>query len=129
MSSQFCAMGAAHPTRRVTHPRGFPGQASMANPLLSARPTPPKDQISAVCWHIMKRTTVKIPDELDRRLRQEAERRGTTISEVTREALEAKLGVGRPLLMAAAGSFDSGRSDLSERVEEILTSEAEQFRS
>lgn len=77
----------------------------------------------------MKRTTVKIPDELDRRLRQEAQRRGTTISEVTREALEARLGAGRPLLMAAAGSFRSGRDDLSERVEEILAAEAEQFRS
>ncbi len=77
----------------------------------------------------MKRTTVKIPDELDRRLRQEAERRGVTISELTREALEAKLGVGRPLLMAAAGSFRSGRSDLGSRAEEILTAEAQRFRS
>jgi hypothetical protein len=77
----------------------------------------------------MKRTTVKIPDELDRRLRQEAERRGITISELTREALEAKLGTRRPLLRAAAGSFQSGRGDLSERVEEILAGEAGEFRS
>ena len=77
----------------------------------------------------MKRTTVKIPDELDRRLRQEAERRGCTISEITREALAAKLGVKRPLLEAAFGSFNSGEGDLSVRVEEILAAEAEQFRS
>jgi Arc/MetJ-type ribon-helix-helix transcriptional regulator len=77
----------------------------------------------------VKRTTVKIPDELDRRMRQEARRRGVTISEVTREALEAHLGAGRPLLMGAAGSFRSGRSDLSARAEEILAAEAEQFRS
>jgi Ribbon-helix-helix protein, copG family len=77
----------------------------------------------------MKRTTVKIPDELDRRLRHEAEKRGITISEVTREALEAKLGVGRPILLGAAGSLRSGQGDLAERVEEILAEEAEQFRS
>lgn len=77
----------------------------------------------------MKRTTVKIPDELDVRLRQEAKRRGSTISEVTRQALEAHLGTGRPFLAAATGSFRSGRSDLSDRVEEILAAEAEQFRS
>jgi predicted DNA-binding protein len=69
----------------------------------------------------MKRTTVKIPDELDRRLRHEAERRGETISQIVREALEAKLGSRRPLLMAAAGSSRSGRSDsVAERVEELL---------
>jgi predicted transcriptional regulator len=36
----------------------------------------------------MKRITVKIPDELDARLRHEAERRGTTISDIIRQALE-----------------------------------------
>jgi hypothetical protein len=70
----------------------------------------------------VKRTTVKIPDSLDARLRHEAERRGTTISEVTREALEAHLvGPGRRL--GAAGAGRSGRDDVSERVEEILAAE------
>ncbi len=78
----------------------------------------------------MKRTTVKIPDELDRRLRQEAQKLDTTISQITREALEARLGGSRrPMLMAAAGSFNSGEGDLARRVEEILAAEAEQFRS
>ena len=77
----------------------------------------------------MKRTTVKIPDELDARLRREAARRGTTISELTREALQAHLGDGRAALRRAAGSFQSGQGDLSERIEEILAAEAEQFRS
>ena len=36
------------------------------------------------------RTTVKIPEELDERLRHEAKRRGSTISDVTRSALEAQ---------------------------------------
>ena len=39
----------------------------------------------------MQRTTVKLPDELDARLRHEAKRRGTTVSELTREAIEAIL--------------------------------------
>ena len=68
----------------------------------------------------MKRTTVKLPDQLDARLRLEAKRRGITISELTREAIDAHLGAhdGRPLF--AAGSGRSGRSDISERIEEIL---------
>jgi predicted transcriptional regulator len=72
----------------------------------------------------MKRTTVKLPDELDARLRHEAQRRGTTVSELTREAIEAHLGGGRGrrrLLAASAGG--SGHSDISERIEEILADE------
>src|ERR687897_718424 len=37
----------------------------------------------------MKRTTVKVPDDLDARLRHETELRGTTVSEITREALDS----------------------------------------
>ncbi len=85
----------------------------------------------------MKRTTVKIPDDLDRRLRQEAERRGTTISEITREALGVHLGVGRPILMSLAGSLGGGERGAAERLEEILATdipakldaEAREFRS
>lgn len=72
----------------------------------------------------MKRTTVKIPDALDARLRHEAQQRNATISEISREALEAYLGEangGRTL--RAAGVGHSGRSDISERIEEILAAE------
>lgn len=70
----------------------------------------------------MKRTTIKLPDELDLRLRHEARRRGTTISEVTRQAIIDLLGgEKRTLLAAAAGR--SGRSDISERIEQILRQE------
>lgn len=70
----------------------------------------------------MKRTTIKLPDELDLRLRHEARRRGATISEVTREAIIEHLGGSqRELLAAAAGR--SGRHDVSERIEEILREE------
>jgi hypothetical protein len=72
----------------------------------------------------MKRTTVKIPDSLDARLRHEAERRGVTISAVSREALEAYLvGSPGPRRLGAAGAGRSGEDDVSERIEEILAAE------
>lgn len=72
----------------------------------------------------MKRTTVKLPDHLDALLRHEAQRRGLTISELTREAIAHHLGTsGGRRQLGAAGSGRSGRDDVSERIEEILTSE------
>ena len=74
----------------------------------------------------MRRTTVKLPDDLDARLRHEARRRGVTVSQLTREAIEALLEASpdrRRLLAAGAGA--SGRSDISERIEELLAHEVE----
>jgi predicted transcriptional regulator len=72
----------------------------------------------------MRRTTVKIPDALDARLRHEAERRGVTISEITREALEAYLvGSADRHRLGAAKAGRSGVTDVSERIEEILAAE------
>jgi hypothetical protein len=72
----------------------------------------------------MKRTTLKIPAALDARLRHEAERRGVTISEVSREALEAYLiGPSGRRRLGAAKAGQSGRTDVSERIEEILAAE------
>ena len=71
----------------------------------------------------MKRTTVKLPDDLDARLRHEARRRGVTIADVTRTALEEHLDVGRRRRLGARGASQSGRSDISERIEEIIASE------
>ncbi|HEX2039303.1 MAG TPA: CopG family transcriptional regulator [Acidimicrobiales bacterium] len=69
----------------------------------------------------MRRTTVKLPDDLDARLRHEAERRGTTVSELTREAIQAHLSGGRKRRrLLAAGAGASGHSEISERIEEIL---------
>jgi len=72
----------------------------------------------------LRRTTLKTPDALDARLRHEAERRGMSISAVSREALEAYFGEprGRRSLPAAAAGR-SGRTDISERIEEILAAE------
>ncbi len=71
----------------------------------------------------MKRTTIKLPDELDSRLRQEAQRRKLTVSEVTREAIAAHLGWGEGRRLLAAKAGRSGRADVSERIEEILGAE------
>lgn len=77
----------------------------------------------------MRRTTVKLPDDLDARLRHEAERRGTTVSNLTREAIEAHLSGGRKRRrLLATGAGASGRSDISERIEEILAAEVVQSR-
>lgn len=69
----------------------------------------------------MVRTVIKLPEEIDARLRDEAQRRKITISELMREAIESHLGLQRRFGAAAAGH--SGHSDVSERIEEILADE------
>jgi predicted DNA-binding protein len=73
----------------------------------------------------MKRTTIQLSDDLDARLRHEAQRRGTTIAELTRTAIEAHLEADpdRPL-RAPASAGRSGQSNISERIEEIIAAEA-----
>jgi predicted DNA-binding protein len=72
----------------------------------------------------VRRTTVKLPDDLDARLRYEAQRRGSTIAEITRTALEEHLGTSKRRRLGAAAAGRSGRSDISERIEEIIRAEA-----
>ena len=72
----------------------------------------------------MKRSTVKLPDEIDARLRHEASRRGSTIAEVTREAIEAHLGGGGRRRLIAAKAGRSGRSATARRIQEIIRREA-----
>jgi hypothetical protein len=76
----------------------------------------------------MRRTTVKLTDDLDARLRYEAQRRGSTIADVTRTALEEHLGTGQRRRLDAAGAGRSGHSDISERIEEILRTEVDSSR-
>jgi predicted transcriptional regulator len=82
----------------------------------------------------MKRTTVKLPDDLDARLRHEAQRRGMTVSELTREAIAAHLGIdasapgsGRRRFFSTAAGHDGGHERVSERVEEIIRAEVDHF--
>jgi plasmid stability protein len=71
----------------------------------------------------MRRTTVKLPDDLDTQLRHEAQRQGVTIAEITRAALIAHLGAGKRRRLGASAAGRSGRSNISERVEEIISAE------
>ena len=71
----------------------------------------------------MVRTTVKLPEELDARLRFEAQRRRITISALTREAIESHLRPRPRRRLGAAAAGRSGRADVSERIEEILARE------
>jgi predicted DNA-binding protein len=73
-----------------------------------------------VCWHTMKRTTVKLPEDLDAKLRAEADRRGMTVSELTREAIETHLNGGRRRILRSAGAGRSERGDIASRADEIF---------
>ncbi len=69
----------------------------------------------------MKRTTIMLPDELDGRLRLEARRRGVSIADVARAAIERDLpqpaGSGHLAFFAIGeGSPD----DASERVDQFV---------
>jgi len=76
----------------------------------------------------MKRTTVKLPDDLDARLRHEAARRQSTVAEVTREAIEIHLGSGARRKLIAAKADRSGSRDTARRIEEIIRREARRSR-
>lgn len=78
-----------------------------------------------ICWHMMKRTTILLPGDVDARLRHEAGRRGTTISELTREAILVHLGLDSGPRLRAANAGHSGQKDVSERIEEILRQEVD----
>jgi hypothetical protein len=71
--------------------------------------------------HFMKRTTVMFPEEVDRRLRLEARRRGVPVAEVVREAVERHLPPaepGQPLSFFGVG--EGGPADASERVDDYV---------
>lgn len=74
----------------------------------------------------MKRTTIKISEELDTKLRHIAAQRNGTLSEVIREALELYANGeppgGRRLLFVGAGASGDG-SGIASRIEEILAEE------
>jgi plasmid stability protein len=64
---------------------------------------------------------VELTDDLDARLRQEAARRQTTVSQLTREAIETALGGAGRRRFGAAKAGGSGQTDISERIEQILS--------
>lgn len=68
----------------------------------------------------MRRTTIKLPDELDAKLRFEAERRGMTISELSREAIAAHLGQTPVRRLRAAGVGRGDGSPVAENIDHYL---------
>lgn len=70
----------------------------------------------------MKRTTIFIPEGLERDLHLYARREKKPAASVVREAIAAYLVQGRPArrLPSFAAAFDSGHTDTAERHEELL---------
>ncbi|HMQ26602.1 MAG TPA: ribbon-helix-helix protein, CopG family [Acidimicrobiales bacterium] len=75
----------------------------------------------------MKRTTVMLEDEVDARLRREARRRGTSVSELVRAAIDDAYGTPgrRPRRLAFIGIGDSGLGDAGERFDDYLLEDLE----
>ena len=70
----------------------------------------------------MKRTSLFLDETLLAALARVAKRRGVSVAAIVREAAAAYVAaapVGRPL-PSFTGKYRSGRSDLSERAEELL---------
>jgi predicted transcriptional regulator len=73
----------------------------------------------------MKRITISLPDDLAAALEREARRRRIPVSQVAREAIEARLGrtTDRPREIPFAGLGRSGHRSTARNVEEILEAE------
>jgi hypothetical protein len=75
----------------------------------------------------MKRITISLPDELAAALERESRREGASVSQIARQAIEAKLRrlpiVDGKRIIPFAGLGHSGRTDISRRIEEILEEE------
>ena len=70
----------------------------------------------------MKRTTIFIPESIERDLHLYARRERRPAASIVREAIAAYIarGHGGSPLPSFAGAFDSGRTDTAERHEELL---------
>lgn len=71
----------------------------------------------AVC---VKRTTIMLPDDVDARLRLEARRRGLSIAQVAREAIERELPPPTDGRLGFFAVGDGSPRDASERVDELV---------
>jgi hypothetical protein len=70
----------------------------------------------------MKRTTIFVPETLERDLQLYARRVGKPTAAVVREALAAYIAGKQPsvALPSFTGAFDSGHTDTAERHDELL---------
>jgi ribbon-helix-helix CopG family protein len=68
----------------------------------------------------MKRTTVMLPDEVLARLRVESRRRGTSIAEIVREAVERHVQEPEPGPLSFFAVGEGGPEDAAEHVDEYV---------
>jgi hypothetical protein len=70
----------------------------------------------------MKRTTIFVPEAMERDLQLYAMREGRATASIVREAIAEYMAHRQPAgrLPSFTGAFDSGRSDIAERHEELL---------
>ena len=70
----------------------------------------------------MKRTTISLPDDVADALEREAFRRRIPVSQVAREAIEARLGLAGdgPRELPFAALFDSGLPPIADHDEDFL---------
>lgn len=78
-----------------------------------------------ICYdECMKRTTISLPDEVSLLLEREARRRGTSVSDIARQALMAYLGLSQgPRHLPFVGLGSSGHRHTARDMEEILAEE------
>ena len=68
----------------------------------------------------MKRTTIFLPESLERQLRMAAKRQEKPVAALVREALTKHLeSLPSPAPFKMPRTFDTGRSDISERIDEL----------
>jgi hypothetical protein len=68
----------------------------------------------------VKRTTIFLPEPLERRLQSYARRRDQPMAEVIRQAIASHLDAEPRTPIQLPPTFDSGRSDIATRFEELL---------
>ncbi|MGI8595535.1 MAG: CopG family transcriptional regulator, partial [Solirubrobacteraceae bacterium] len=61
----------------------------------------------------MKRMMIQAEEDLLDRAREEAHRRGVSVAQVIRDALEKELGATAPPRFGLIGAFDSGGSTMA----------------
>jgi len=73
----------------------------------------------------MRRTTISLPDEVSQLLEREARRRGTSVSQIARQALMEFLGLSEaaPRHLPFAGLGSSGHRHTARDMEDILAEE------
>jgi len=71
----------------------------------------------AIC---MKRTTIMLPDTLDARLRHEARRRGVSIADVARHAIERELPEPQNGALSFFAIGAGGPADAAGRAEDFV---------